>query len=334
MKYSTRFRLSQVWLVVTVAAYLILTVLTEISDWWLFALYLAGVAPLLFLWLWGERTPANDVVNGVPPQVTNPVSPQQPQYVTVPILRSDPKKAAKNLLDGSEIKILHEPAVSLIDKMGSDRSVTRAARVSVKGLNEEEQAEAKEVGLINYLMKARHGSPFEHATMTFYVKAPIFVFREFMRHRMASYNEMSGRYTVLPPEFYLPSPERPLINAGTSARPEMVPGTQEQYDRYMDRMMRLIEHSWMVYEANLADGIANEMSRAAHLVTLCSQMYVTMNLRSLMNFLSLRVDSPDAAVRTRPQYEIEQVAVEIEKEFARVYPKVYDSFVKNGRVAP
>lgn len=232
------------------------------------------------------------------------------------------------------IVYMDAPDVRLIDKMGSDRSVTRAARVSVQGLNEIEQALAKEMGLINYLMSSRHGSPFEHACMTFYVKGPIFVFREFMRHRIASYNEMSGRYTVLPAEFYLPAPNRPLVNAGTSARPEMVPGTPEQYERYIARMTRLIEHAWEVYEESLADGICNEMARAAHLVTLCSQMYVTMNIRALMNFLSLRVDSPDAAVRTRPQYEIQQVAEVMEEQFAAAYPLVYAAFIKNGRVAP
>ena len=234
----------------------------------------------------------------------------------------------------TELTVLDAPEVQLIDYMGSDSHVTRSARVSVLGLNEPAQGEAKEYGLIKYLMTHRHGSPFEHATLTFFVKAPIFTFREFHRHRIASYNEMSGRYTVLPAEFYLPAPDRPLINVGTSAKPELAPGTPEQYERYIARMMSLMEHAWQVYEENLADGIANEMSRLAHLVNLCSQMYVTINLRSLMNFLSLRIDSPDSLVRSRPQYEIQQVAKEMEKEFARLFPLVYKAFVANGRVAP
>ena len=234
----------------------------------------------------------------------------------------------------TELVILNAPVVSLIDHMGSDRSVTRAARVSLQGLNEEEKAAAKEQGLINYLMKNRHGSPFEHAVCTFYVKGPIFTFREFMRHRMAGYNERSGRYSVLPAEFYLPSPDRPLVNIGTSAAPEFGPGTPEQYERYIARMMALMEHAWQVYEDNLADGIANEMSRLAHLVNLCSEMYVTINLRSLMNFLSLRIDSPDSLVRSRPQYEIQQCAELMEAAFAEHYPMVHAAFVANQRVAP
>lgn len=234
----------------------------------------------------------------------------------------------------SEITFLGAPVVNLVDYMGSDRSITRAARVSVQGLNEEEQEAAKEMGLIRYLMSHQHGSPFEHAVMTFYVKGPIFTFREFMRHRMAGYNERSARYSVMPAEFYMPDPSRPMINVGTSARPEMAACTPEQYERFVERQTRLTELAWETYEAHLADGIANEMARSAHLVTLLSEMYVTINLRSLMNFLKLRVDSPDAAVRTHPQYEIQQVALEMEKQFAEHYPMVYTTFVQNGRIAP
>lgn len=234
----------------------------------------------------------------------------------------------------SAITFLDRPVVSLIDFMGGDSSVTRAARVSVQGLTEEEQAAAKELGLIRYLMSHQHGSPFEHATLTFYVKAPLFVFREFQRHRMASYNERSARYSVMPAEFYMPAPDRPMVNGGTSARPEMVPGSDEQYARFVERQERLTDLAWETYEAHLADGIANEMARAAHLVTLFSEMYVTINLRSLMNFLKLRVDSPDAAVRTHPQYEIQQVAEEMEVIFRKHFPMVHETFVANGRVAP
>ena len=226
------------------------------------------------------------------------------------------------------------PTVGLVDHMGNDRSVTRAARVSVAGLNEEAQSEAREAGLINYLMKSRHGSPFEHATLTFYVKAPIFVFREFHRHRIASYNEMSGRYTTLPPEFYLPSEVRPLVNIGTSARPEFAPGTREQFEQYVADTCEAYEKCWEIYQRHLANGIANEMARVVLPVGIYSQMYVTINLRSLMNLLSLRVDSSEAAVRTRPQYEIQQVAEGMERYFQDLFPLVHKAFVDNGRVAP
>ena len=226
------------------------------------------------------------------------------------------------------------PTVSLVDYMGTDRSVTRAARVSVVGMNEEAQSDAREAGLVNYLMKSRHGSPFEHATLTFYVKAPIFVFREFHRHRIASYNEMSGRYTTLPPEFYLPSEVRPLVNIGTSARPEFAPGAREQFEQYVADTCEAYEKCWEIYQRHLDNGIANEMARVVLPVGIYSQMYVTINLRSLMNLLSLRVDSSDAAVRTRPQYEIQQVAEGMERYFQDLFPLVHKAFVDNGRVAP
>jgi thymidylate synthase (FAD) len=232
------------------------------------------------------------------------------------------------------VNILDAPEVSLIDYMGSDLSVVRAAKVSVAGENWPDHLGQNGRGLIKYLMTHRHGSPFEHATMTFFVKAPIFVFREFHRHRIASYNEMSGRYTTLPDEFYLPNELRPLVNIGTSARPEFAPGTREQFEGFIGRSYALYEYAWEVYQEHLRHGIANEMARIVLPVGIYSQMYVTMNVRATMNFLSLRVDSPDSAVRSRPQYEIQQVAEQIEKEFARLFPTVHEAFVERGRTAP
>lgn len=234
----------------------------------------------------------------------------------------------------TEITILDNPVVGLVDYMGCDLSVVWAAKVSVGETFAEDVPEKKIRGLINYLMANRHGTPFEHATMTFYVKAPIFVFREFHRHRIASYNEMSGRYTELPGEFYLPNENRPMVNGGTSARPEMVAGTVEQYEEFIEDNAEFYERAWELYQKHLSRGIANELARIHLPVGIYSQMYVTINLRSLMNFLSLRVDSPDAAIRTRPQYEIEQVAEQIEEIFSERFPIVHETFIKNGRVAP
>jgi len=234
----------------------------------------------------------------------------------------------------SDITYFDRPEVNLVDLMGDDHSVTRAARVSVVGENYVDEDDIKEAGLINYLIKSKHGSPFEHATFTWYVAGPIFVFREFMRHRIASYNEMSGRYTVLPAEFYVPAPDRPLVNVGSSARPEFTMGTVEQYDEFVADLMEGYEQQWARYERALSKGIANEMARLHLPVGIFSQMYVTMNLRALMNFLSLRIDSPDSAVRSRPQREIQMVAEEMESDFRARFPMVHAAFVANGRVAP
>jgi thymidylate synthase (FAD) len=229
------------------------------------------------------------------------------------------------------IEFRSEMDVRLIDSMGHDLAVTRSAQVSVRGENNPDTDSPR---LINYLMSSRHGSPFEHSIFTWYVSAPLFVFREFQRHRIASYNEMSGRYTKLEPWFYRPAPERPLVNVNTSARPEFAAGTAEQYALVMDSEALVFQHAWDAYEEQIEAGVANEIARTVLPLAIYSQMYVTMNARSLMNFLGLRVDSPDATHRTRPQQEIQAVAWKMEQDFADAMPHTYASFVKNGRVAP
>ena len=121
----------------------------------------------------------------------------------------------------TEVELSSEMPVRFVDHMGDDLSVAQAAWVSTKGERAQEEGDSEKVaGLINYLMEKRHGSPFEQNAFKFLVEAPIFVWREWHRHRISSYNERSGRYSKLPPKFYVPPPERPLINVGTSARPK------------------------------------------------------------------------------------------------------------------
>ncbi len=123
-----------------------------------------------------------------------------------------------------EIEFRSDVTVELVRASASDSDVLFAARVSTQGEQTLEDAAAgtaataRDRGLINYLMRDRHGSPFEHNSMTFYVQAPIFVFREFMRHRIASYNEESGRYRELRPVFYVPARERNLLQVGKAGR--------------------------------------------------------------------------------------------------------------------
>ena len=130
-----------------------------------------------------------------------------------------------------EIEFRSDVTVELVRSSASDSDVLFAARVSTQGEQTLEdaasgtEATARDRGLINYLMRDRHGSPFEHNSMTFYVQAPIFVFREFMRHRIASYNEESGRYRELRPVFYVPAP-RAQPPAGRQARCVRVPPRQ------------------------------------------------------------------------------------------------------------
>lgn len=217
--------------------------------------------------------------------------------------------------------------VKLVDHMGSDLSIIRAAQVSVKGGNEPTERKA---GLINYLMKARHGSVFESGVMTFYIKTQIFTSRQIMRHRISSPNEVSGRYKELEPLFYIPPVDRPLVNEGSGAHPKLVPGNEKQYQAMLDTLADTYQVCWEAYQDLLRAGVATEIARAVLPVGMFTELYMTFNLRSLMNFLSLRVQSPTS----KPQWEIEEVARMMEEAFQEKFPTVHDAFIKNGRVAP
>ena len=230
-----------------------------------------------------------------------------------------------------KIQLTSEIDVKLIRSTASDDGVVQAAQVSVKGENKPDTVPER---LISYLMEYRHGTPFEHNSFTFFVAAPIFVFREWHRHRIASINEMSGRYSVLKPKFYSPPPERKMINIGTSARPEMAPGTPYQHEMMVDGDRAVCQFAWDIYKERIDAGIANELARTVLPVSVYSEMYWTVNARSLMNFLSLRIDSPDSYKRSRPQWEIQVAAEKLEAIFAELMPITHDCFVRNGRVAP
>jgi thymidylate synthase (FAD) len=193
---------------------------------------------------------------------------------------------------------------------------------------------AKSEGLINYLARERHGSPFEHTSMTFFISAPIFVFREFMRHRIASYNEESGRYRELKPVFYIPSKERKLVQIGKAGAYTFVDGTPEQFDITVAAIKETCNLAYANYQKMLDAGVAREVARAVLPVTLYSSMYVTMNARALMNFLSLRTAREGSHFPSYPQREIEMVAEKMEAHFAKLMPITYGAFQKSGRIAP
>jgi thymidylate synthase (FAD) len=227
--------------------------------------------------------------------------------------------------------------VDLVKAAASDSDVVWAARVSTKGeqsLSDVDADASSATGLINYLMRDRHGTPFEHNSLTYYVQAPIFVFREFMRHRIASYNEESGRYRELNPVFYVPGPERRLVQQGKPGAYEFVEGTTGQHEVAVEATKRACTESYRAYREMLDAGIAREVARGVLPVATYSSMYVTMNARSLMNFLSLRTKRPDSAFPSFPQREIEMVADLMEAEWARLMPLTHASFEANGRVAP
>ena len=239
-----------------------------------------------------------------------------------------------------QIQFRSDVTVELVRASAHDSDVLFAARVSTQGEKTLEaavsgdDATARDRGLINYLMRDRHGSPFEHNSMTFYVQAPIFVFREFMRHRIASYNEESGRYRELNPVFYVPGADRNLVQVGKPGAYDFLPGTAEQ-SALVDAEVRVVcEAAYAAYQRMLDAGIAREVARVVLPLTIYSSMYVTMNARSLMNFLSLRTKREGTTFPSYPQREIEMVAEQMEQHFAALMPLTFETFDANGRVAP
>lgn len=223
--------------------------------------------------------------------------------------------------------------VDLVDSMGSDEFICKAARVSTLGAASLESGESE--GLLKFLLKNRHGTPFEHGAMTFRITAPIFVWREFMRHRIGfSYNEESGRYKVLDGVFYFPTPDRPLVQVGKPGHYTFVAGTPEQYERFKKRKLNTYAVAWESYLDDLDDEIAKEMARIDLPVATFSTAYVTCNPRSLMSFLSLRTKVEGSFFPSYPQWEINQVANQMEDHFSGLFPVTHNIFNESGRVSP
>lgn len=220
--------------------------------------------------------------------------------------------------------------------LDGDDSVLRAMLVSTrKDSTVGDMSEEAKAGRINFLMKNRHGTPFEHNQVTFRVEAPIFVYREWHRHRIGiSINEQSGRYTEFQPVFYIPPPERPLVQVGKPGAYEYVPGTLEQYDMLVSVMTDEAQRQWATYQLLLHSNIALEVARMSLGVNIYSSMYWTCNARSLMAFLSLRTRYDDATFPSKPMWEIDACARIAEQVFEMVFPLTHAAFNEHGRVAP
>ncbi|MEK7743342.1 MAG: FAD-dependent thymidylate synthase, partial [Elusimicrobiota bacterium] len=181
-----------------------------------------------------------------------------------------------------EIRVLDKGFVRLVETMGGDRGVVQAARVSYGGGSKGSEQDRK---LIEYLLKHQHMTPFEQAVFKFHVSCPIFVMRQWIRHRMSSTNEISARYTEVQDEYYVPSAWRgqDLKNKqGSSAAPSLDhPALTAAYDEQM-------RSSLAAYRKLLAAGVARELARMVLPVSLYTQFYWTVNARSLMHFLGLR----------------------------------------------
>ena len=229
------------------------------------------------------------------------------------------------MITENTIPVLDHGFVRLDDAMASDLSVVNGARVSF-ARHKAEMDESDE-GLIRFLMRDKHGTPFEHNAFRFHVRAPLFVAREWFRHRVGSFNEFSMRYAKASDEFYVPEPEdvrsqvgKPGAYSFESVEPELAEQTREElqavYDAAYETYTRLVEQ-----------GVARELARLVMPTGAYTEFYWTVNARSLMNFVSLR------AAETA-QREIRRYAEACERFFAEKMPVTHSAFVDSGRVAP
>lgn len=211
---------------------------------------------------------------------------------------------------------------TLIKTNATDDDVCHSAWVSTYADHQHHTAdENKKSGLINYLYKNRHMSPFEHGSFTFLIDCPLFVAREFHRHRTWSYNEVSGRYKEMEGRFYVPTRGRPLTQEGKPGAYTFTAGTEAQYNLVVNSFMKSFEVAWTEYNIMLSNSIAREVARDVLPLSLYTQFYATANPRNVMQFLTLRDD--DAAL-----YEIQQVARDIDKIFYDTMPMTHKAFHK------
>lgn len=234
-------------------------------------------------------------------------------------------------LDPEMMPVLNHGGVKLMGAMADDLDVVGAARVSYATEPEAaSKGEEQDAKLIRYLMSHGHGSPFEHASFRFFVKAPIFVFREWHRHRIGSFNEMSGRYTEFKPEYYIPEHFRRPDPDNKQGSVLIIPETEKELEAE-DELQRMMydscEQALVTYNALLMEGVAREIARMVLPVSMYSMMWWSVNARSLMNFLALR-NHPAA------QWEIREYAKAVEALFSAAMPVTHAAFVERGRVAP
>lgn len=229
-----------------------------------------------------------------------------------------------------EIEYRSHSVVVLENVLGDEQTICDTARVST----DTHGSQKANQGLLNMLMRDRHGSPWESVVLRYYIETPIFVAREFFRHRIASYNEVSGRYTELAPVFYLPEEERPIVQTGKPGAYTFTQGTTGQQGTVDFAHREATRVAWSYYESMIESGVAKEVARNVLPLSLYTKFFVTMNLRSLMNFLSLRHVNSNTTVPTFPLWEIDKVAGNMENLATAALPVALKLFNEHGRVSP
>lgn len=222
----------------------------------------------------------------------------------------------------ASICVLDHGYVKLIDHFGTDESIIEAARMST---NKGFEGWEKDFKLLAFLWENKHHTPFEMAGITIEVKAPIFVFREWHRHRTQSYNEMSARYVPLPNENYIPSISRLMLNGGSNKQAQgiMLPCNENQATNFIDELQQIYAMQQELYESALARGIPKELARIHLPVGRYSRMRASCNLRNWFHFLSLRMAD-------NAQWEIRQYANAVAEFVKELFPKSYYLFDIHG----
>jgi thymidylate synthase (FAD) len=223
------------------------------------------------------------------------------------------------------IRVLDHGFVRLDDAMADDLSVVNGARVSfARHRAEMDDADA---GLIRFLLRERHGTPFEHNAFRFHVRCPIFVAREWFRHRWGSFNEFSMRYARASDDFYVPEPGDVRSQVGKPGAYSFESVEPDVAEQAREELETVYATAFDAYERLVELGVARELARAVLPVGAYTEFYWTVNARALMNFLSLR--GAEAAQR-----EIRRYAEACERMFAERMPVTHQAFVDAGRVAP
>ncbi len=231
---------------------------------------------------------------------------------------------AEQIID-QPVPVLDKGFVRLVDYMGSDARIVQAARVSY---GEGTKTFREDKGLIDYLLRNQHTSPFEQVHLTFHCKMPIFVARQWVRHRTAKLNEISGRYSVMKDEFYVPEPDAVAFqstdNKQGRSSPDQVP--EEMKAKVRTVLEQGQKQSYSEYEALLDDGVARELARINLPLSLYTEWYWTMDLHNLFHFLALRLD-PHAQLEIRVYAE---AVLKLVRAVAPVAVEAFENHILGG----
>ena len=233
--------------------------------------------------------------------------------------------ATTDVIPEGAVPILDHGFVRLDGCMADDLSVANAARVSFA--RRKTELDESDEGLIRFLIRDRHGTPFEHNAFRYHVRCPIFVAREWFRHRIGSFNEFSMRYAKATDDFYVPKAEDVRSQVGKPGAYTFEPVDAELAERTREELQAVYEQAYATYERLVEAGVARELARSVIPVGAYTQFFWTVNARALMNFVSLR-NSEFA------QLEIRRYAEAVESFFAEKMPVTHAAFVANDRTAP